>query len=75
MGAVLLIIGILLTGNILAVMIMTGFELGAAASLIISVLLIIWGANYKKIKESRGIIRFFKAIFKLGLIYIIAASC
>ncbi|MCD8390433.1 MAG: YdcF family protein [Firmicutes bacterium] len=75
MGIVLLIFGIILTADALAVVITSGIELGALITLVLGVLLILWGANYKALREKHGIIRFLKAVFKIFLLYLIAASC
>lgn len=74
MGVILVIIGILLAADSLAVMIM-GFEIGAFFACVIGFILIFWGANYKSVKQWHGFLRFLKILMKIGLIYILAASC
>ena len=75
MGVVILILGILLTADAAAVTVMLGFELGKLLVLIMGILLILWGAGYKSMKEWHGFKRFLRILMKLGLLYIIGMSC
>ena len=73
MGIVILIIGILLTADAAAVMIMLDAGLGVGFAM--GIFLIVWGFNYKSLKEGNGFMKFLNVIFKLFMLYIIGMSC
>ena len=73
MGVVLLILGILLTADAAAVAVM--LDAGIGVSFAVGLFLILWGVNYKNLKEGNGFMKFLNVIFKLFLVYIIGMSC
>ena len=73
MGIVILILGILLTADAAAVAVM--FSGGLSVSLAVGLFLIIWGFNYRNLKEGNGFMKFLNVIFTLFLVYVIGMSC
>ena len=73
MGVFLLILGILLTADAAAVAVM--LDAGIGVSFAVGIFLILWGFNYKTLKEGNGFMKFLNIIFKLFLVYIIGMSC
>ena len=73
MGVFLLILGILLTADAAAVAIM--LDAGIGVSFAVGIFLILWGFNYKTLKEGNGFMKFLNIIFKLFLVYIVGMSC
>ncbi len=74
MGAILLILGILLLADALAVSIMCAFSSGEFVTMLVGFLLIIYGANYKRIKNGKKRHKIFRFCMSLMLIYIVGAS-
>ena len=73
MGIAILIMGILLTADAAAVAVM--LRAGIGVSFAIGVFLMLWGFNYRNLKEGNGFMKFLNVIFKLFLAYIIGMSC
>ena len=74
MKVILFIIGLILAGDGLAVIVSVSFEVGAFLTFIIGLILMFWSVNYKRIKASKGAVRFCQVLFKIGVIYIFIAS-
>ena len=73
MGVIILIIGILLTADAAAVAVM--LDGGLSISLAIGIFLMIWGFNYKNLKNGNGFMKFLNVMFMLFLTYIVGTSC
>lgn len=74
MPIILFIVGLILAGDGLAVIVSVNFELGAFLTLIIGLIMLFWSVNYRRIKASKGAVRFCRNLFKIGVIYIFTAS-
>lgn len=74
MPVILFIIGLILAGDALAVMVSVSFELGAFLTMVIGLILLFWSVNYKRIKQSKGAVRFCQNLFKLAVVYVFIAS-
>lgn len=73
MGVVILILGILLTADAAAVGVMLSG--GLSISLAVGIFLMIWGFNYKNLREGNGFMKFLNVVFMLFLVYIVGMSC
>lgn len=73
MGVVILILGILLTADAMAVAVM--LDGGLSVSLAVGIFLMLWGFNYKSLKEGNGFMKFLNVVFTLFLAYVVGMSC
>lgn len=74
MGVIWLILGIIITADALGVGLSYNFNIGEFVTMAVGMLMIIYGANHKKIKSGKGFFRLYRYLMRLMMVYIIGMS-